>query len=601
MAAVVVVGDLPPECHTALTGAGLAVHVAPGDSLGEATGHLNRLRVENVHAVGLVVGGGEHSADIARTLLHWKIGVVHWGSVPGTAAVLDSNMVQLPADTPVAMVIEAVRTLATPDVGVAPLAPPVPAAGADGPLPPPAALLPPLVPAAPPPTVPATAAPQIPLPAPPAPAPAPTSVAAEASPAPVPPVAHVLTQPPAAVFAAPPAVADPVDMPLPAPPPTHPAVAPPAAPASPPAPPPAPAFDPVPPLDQAAPPPVAHPSVVSPDAPPAASAPVPAAAPSVSAAPPAPVAAPAVAPAVAPIYTPHETLSTFGGAHPELQIDPLRQSARRAPGQIVAVVAAKGGVGKSSLSCWITEALHSNNENTVLVDANLGQPDIATMVGLQHQVAGLGGLVGLQSRVTPQDITSYVTDVEYLGHVLTGPLQPIKVPHSAALSTLHQTLTLLRQMYNYVIVDTPVATMYEPILRDCVMKLADRLVVVVTPHKIAIVDTDQWLRDISASPSVGGYGFDLGLAVGVLNRSDPDDLSFDVAKSHLRLLNFVCEVRKDEYSTTAINAGWYRCPSYAQEGVLAILESLTGDTLVSSRSGTNNKRRGGLLGRLRRR
>ena len=57
-------------------------------------------------------------------------------------------------------------------------------------------------------------------------------------------------------------------------------------------------------------------------------------------------------------------------------------------GLIIGVTAAKGGAGKSTLTCWLSESLTACGVSVALLDANIGQPDIAKMTGNMGPISG---------------------------------------------------------------------------------------------------------------------------------------------------------------------------------------------------------------------
>ena len=96
----------------------------------------------------------------------------------------------------------------------------------------------------------------------------------------------------------------------------------------------------------------------------------------------------------------------------------------RAPGakmgQVIVVASGKGGVGKSTMSMWITEALVQLGHGAVLVDANIGQSDISKMGQVWTEAPGLATLIG-RPRLSVDDVLNACSTVPGLGPVLAAP------------------------------------------------------------------------------------------------------------------------------------------------------------------------------------
>jgi pilus assembly protein CpaE len=126
----------------------------------------------------------------------------------------------------------------------------------------------------------------------------------------------------------------------------------------------------------------------------------------------------------------------------------------RAPGRVVTVFSAKGGCGKTTLATNLAVALADRGRRQVcLVDLDLAFGDVAIALQLfpQHTIA---------------DAVPIVDDLDYTGlhalltthspglMTLVAPLEPSAASTiSAALVT--KVLTILREHFDYVVVDTP--------------------------------------------------------------------------------------------------------------------------------------------------
>lgn len=73
--------------------------------------------------------------------------------------------------------------------------------------------------------------------------------------------------------------------------------------------------------------------------------------------------------------------------------------------RIIAVGGGKGGVGKSVVACNLAVGFAKNGANTVLVDADLGAPNLHTLLGIDHPRRSLGDLLE-SSRTHLSDVLS---------------------------------------------------------------------------------------------------------------------------------------------------------------------------------------------------
>ena len=284
-------------------------------------------------------------------------------------------------------------------------------------------------------------------------------------------------------------------------------------------------------------------------------------------------------------------------------------------GLIICVSAAKGGAGKSTLTCWLSEALSASGVSVALVDANIGQPDIAKMTGTWGQSPGVAALTG-QQRFTDKELFDASLTVEGLGLVLGGPAKPVDEAPEEMLAALTLATERLAAHYEFVIVDTPVGTVYEPVISRYAVHVADLFLIVTNPHQPTVHDTVLWVDDISKSLEDGGFDWPPEKMVGVLNRADPKtDLDLKTIRSWAPNLNILCDVPEVKGVIAAVNSGEWRCPTVARESVANLAQQLCrvhpsisdpiaqvkqGMSSPSKTSSSKGKRKG-LLSRLRKR
>lgn len=207
-------------------------------------------------------------------------------------------------------------------------------------------------------------------------------------------------------------------------------------------------------------------------------------------------------------------------------------------GKTLAIVAAKGGVGKTTLSLWVTQAigaaLGQANRTVGLIDANIGQADISKMLGLSGQTRDLAHLA--DSRPVPErDLDKTLVHVPWLNaYCLFGPREPMTVTTDAAITALSSSLRLMRRRFSWTIIDSPVGSSHDQIIRDFVIKEADLILIVVAPDEPTIEDTQIFLREISAPAIEGGMNYPMDRVAIVMNLSNPHaGMSLDDVEARL--------------------------------------------------------------------
>jgi pilus assembly protein CpaE len=128
-------------------------------------------------------------------------------------------------------------------------------------------------------------------------------------------------------------------------------------------------------------------------------------------------------------------------------------------GQVIAIYSPQGGAGKSmlaaNLSVALAKSLAGTKERAVLVDLNLQFGDIDLMLNLNpvNTIAGLAqkGHTGVDAELVEQ----YLTTHEESGlKILVAPSTP-QYAESVTVYTVEQVIEALREVYNYVVIDTP--------------------------------------------------------------------------------------------------------------------------------------------------
>ena len=243
-------------------------------------------------------------------------------------------------------------------------------------------------------------------------------------------------------------------------------------------------------------------------------------------------------------------------------------------GLIIGIAAAKGGAGKSTLTCWLAEALTASGVTTALIDANIGQPDIAKMTGTWGQSSGIAALTGEQ-RFSDDELFDGSQHVDGLGRVLGGPAKPLEEAPEGMLASMALATERLAAHHEFVLVDTPVGTVYEPVFGKFVLHVANVLLIVTNPHQPTVHDTVLWVHDITKPLEDGGFGWPRDKMIGVLNRANPEtELDLDIVKAWAPNLDIICDIPEVEGVIAAVNSGEWRCPKAAKESVAYLAQQL---------------------------
>ena len=157
-------------------------------------------------------------------------------------------------------------------------------------------------------------------------------------------------------------------------------------------------------------------------------------------------------------------------------------------GRLVTVFSAKGGCGKTTMSTNLSASLADNGKRSVcLVDLDLAFGDVAIAMQLfpSHTLADA---VPLGDALDPEAIHSLLTPHSSGVMVLPAPVEPgaaDSIPASLVGNLLH----VLRQMFDYVVVDTP------PAFTDHVLAAFDESDIVALLATVETLDLLNYPRD----------------------------------------------------------------------------------------------------------
>ncbi len=160
-------------------------------------------------------------------------------------------------------------------------------------------------------------------------------------------------------------------------------------------------------------------------------------------------------------------------------------------GKIITVYSPKGGTGCTTIAVNLAIALHNEDTQTVLVDANLQFGDVAVFVNEQ----GKNTILELAPRVDELDVD--VVEEILIKHeasgvrILAAPQRP-EMAEKVGADQFAKVLQFLQKMYSYVVVDT------SPILTDVILSTLDisDVIVLVTTQEIPSIKNSRLFLDL---------------------------------------------------------------------------------------------------------
>jgi len=200
-------------------------------------------------------------------------------------------------------------------------------------------------------------------------------------------------------------------------------------------------------------------------------------------------------------------------------------------GFVISVGVPKGGVGKSTLTvnlaAFLGLKLRKLGKTVCIVDANFQQSDLGKY--LNAITPNISYLRKNANLLTPERINeALVPFSKYNLSGLLGPENPTEATpklYDGAFYT--SVLNLLREKFDYIIIDCPVAERYLNIYSEFILKESNYLLVPVTPNSAAVMSTYQWLKETVTPPlSMGGANFNTH-NIGVVLNMAMDDVDFN--------------------------------------------------------------------------
>lgn len=217
-------------------------------------------------------------------------------------------------------------------------------------------------------------------------------------------------------------------------------------------------------------------------------------------------------------------------------------------GRLVAVVSARGGSGRSTIALNLAVAASRAGIDTVLIDANAGFGDIATLAGLVGFEHAL-----LDAARAPAQVDEFLTRGPGGVGILPTPAGPLDAERIST-AELRAVLERLRECHDLVIVDTPGAVDEAHLT---IVELADELVMTVVAEIAAVKSTRAYLTLLEAAGLVRDHRI-------VLNREgEPGSLETRDVR------HVVARIDHTSRSASAVRRGprtagsrsWFRIPS----------------------------------------
>ncbi|MFD0540685.1 AAA family ATPase [Actinomadura luteofluorescens] len=196
-------------------------------------------------------------------------------------------------------------------------------------------------------------------------------------------------------------------------------------------------------------------------------------------------------------------------------------------GRVIAIASAKGGVGKTTtavnLSVYAARHLHAAGTGRVaLVDTNFQQADVARYLNVEAPtILDMLRANGSLRVENVRNHLAHIADADLF--TLLGP-QDVTMADPALINAVlyRRIITVLRQAFDFVFVDTPVAELYHMTFTDLVLPEADAILVPVEPNRVTLEAARAWLSAITMARHSRSGGVDPEKLSLILNRARTD-------------------------------------------------------------------------------
>ena len=283
-------------------------------------------------------------------------------------------------------------------------------------------------------------------------------------------------------------------------------------------------------------------------------------------------------------------------------------------GKVISVTVAKGGAGKSTLTTnlgvFAAIQLRKAGKRVVVVDANWQQSDVSNIISMFSP--NIRDIADNPQDITKERIEQYLVDAPGAGpcRFLLGPSTVNEASPTYITPRLFSNVTrVLRGLFDYIIVDTPVSEYHHSLFTNFVLKESDFILSPINPDNSTVVNAHKWLEEVCLSPLMGGAGYDPDRVGYVVNRaSDEVGYSTDQIRADMGpKFRFLGQIDNDPRWQRAANAGELMVLSNDPNinlNFAAVLYNVTGEEVfreiverAEAAAASRKKKRRGLFGR----
>lgn len=215
-------------------------------------------------------------------------------------------------------------------------------------------------------------------------------------------------------------------------------------------------------------------------------------------------------------------------------------------GKIICVYSPKGGAGCTTIATNLSVGLKTQDNKVAIIDANLLYGNVAVFLN-EHGKNSLLDLVDRANDLDAEVIEDVMVENKLTGlHMMPSPKDP-EINDDQKGEPVAKVLNFLRQLYNYIIIDT--TSYLTEVVQSC-LDVADYIVLVTTQDIPSIKTTNQFLTLADAS------GIARDKILFIMNRYDkriaisPERVGESLKQSVLVAIPF-----EERITTSAMNRG----------------------------------------------